>query len=677
MGFLDKLNDLSSALLGGDDGKGELKDGTFIVSNTTKVLTSRSFQGCSQSAIQRIVLPSSLKEIDGEALRGLSNLQCIDFSNVSQLKTIKKGTFYRTPVTELVFPEGVVEIEDEAIVRCSNLQHIVFPSTLEKLGTFVHECKNLGIIDTSKVFKLKKTSSFVVKDCSIERFILPQGIKNVDFCIASETTLKELVIPASVEKMTCINREGKHNVDVYLYSDHISNIKGICKDINNLYVLPKHYDLYKKKMSGFFSSIDDVNLCEMPEDMYEFDSSNITHFEPKIIEAPEPQKPPVQEENPYEQEDTSEESNYVFEVPEGVTFLDGEKMSEYVHGFTIGCKVILPSTLRRTYGEVFPTYVGTIDFSKVSELRTIEENTFANLRFIEEIIIPEGVTMIRKGAFKSCPCLKRIVLPSSIEVIGNEMVSDCPAVEIIDMSLVDGLDCMPETIADCCQIKRFVFPKNLSQCDGIAIESRSLKEVYVPSSMRDFDFLYDPSDLDDKEAKVDIYCYAPTIEDITDFCESKDNLYVLPEHYEGYKSAIKELVDDGDDEDEFPTLLVMPEEKRDFYNKKYYYSDLFSKKRQLTKAKKALLAKIISSVAEHAKENPVADKQASLTADSTSTEDGLFSKELDELINAAVEGGELTAKKREIVMRRAAKEGADPDEVEMILEARLFEQQNK
>ena len=54
----------------------------------------------------------------------------------------------------------------------------------------------------------------------------------------------------------------------------------------------------------------------------------------------------------------------------------------------------------------------------------------------------------------------------------------------------------------------------------------------------------------------------------------------------------------------------------------------------------------------------------------------LFSDGLEELINSVAESDELTDKKKEIVLRRAVKEGEDPDEVEMVLEARFYEKHN-
>ena len=56
---------------------------------------------------------------------------------------------------------------------------------------------------------------------------------------------------------------------------------------------------------------------------------------------------------------------------------------------------------------------------------------------------------------------------------------------------------------------------------------------------------------------------------------------------------------------------------------------------------------------------------------------GFFSDRLEALIAAALQDGVLTDKERELLKRRAEKEGEDWDEVEMIIEARLAEMQTE
>ena len=55
----------------------------------------------------------------------------------------------------------------------------------------------------------------------------------------------------------------------------------------------------------------------------------------------------------------------------------------------------------------------------------------------------------------------------------------------------------------------------------------------------------------------------------------------------------------------------------------------------------------------------------------------LYSEKIEALIKAALADGKLTDKERQVLMRKAAEEGIDQDEFEMVLEARLLELQEK
>lgn len=55
----------------------------------------------------------------------------------------------------------------------------------------------------------------------------------------------------------------------------------------------------------------------------------------------------------------------------------------------------------------------------------------------------------------------------------------------------------------------------------------------------------------------------------------------------------------------------------------------------------------------------------------------LFSQELEELIDAVLQDGTITPKERATLHKRAAAEGADPDEVDIVIEARLNKQKKQ
>ena len=52
---------------------------------------------------------------------------------------------------------------------------------------------------------------------------------------------------------------------------------------------------------------------------------------------------------------------------------------------------------------------------------------------------------------------------------------------------------------------------------------------------------------------------------------------------------------------------------------------------------------------------------------------GIYSKRIEVLINAALADGEITEKERAVLINRAKEEGIDPDEFEMVLDARCLE----
>ncbi|MDR1623604.1 MAG: hypothetical protein LBS04_01325 [Tannerellaceae bacterium] len=55
----------------------------------------------------------------------------------------------------------------------------------------------------------------------------------------------------------------------------------------------------------------------------------------------------------------------------------------------------------------------------------------------------------------------------------------------------------------------------------------------------------------------------------------------------------------------------------------------------------------------------------------------MYSEKLENLINHALADGVLTGKEKQVLLRNAEAEGIDPDEFEMVLEARLYEKTNK
>ena len=65
----------------------------------------------------------------------------------------------------------------------------------------------------------------------------------------------------------------------------------------------------------------------------------------------------------------------------------------------------------------------------------IENNTVISYNARqEEVIVPDGVTIIGENAFKGCASIKKITLPDSVERIEKHAFKGCRKLEHIQMS---------------------------------------------------------------------------------------------------------------------------------------------------------------------------------------------------------------------------------------------------
>ncbi len=353
-----------------------------------------------------------------------------------------------------------------------------------------------------------------------------------------------------------------------------------------------------------------------------------------------------------------------FVIEEGTTIINSNSFESYNGENTI----ILPSTLEGIYNDSFDECknVANIDFSKVSKVKNIPCNLFEELHHLKRIVFPEGVIEIDSYAIIDCKGLNEIVLPSTLREMGN-LFSNCEAMRDINTSKVCHLKKISNyTIEGKNHIRKFVIPQGVEIVDSPFLDGNYIQEVYVPSSVREIDFI-----TEDEENNIDVYLYSDKIDDIENLCADVRNLYVIPEAYDHYKK----LIDDIDTE---AKLREMPFMMVNFYNE---YSTTekeasVSKNTDMSESMTIAKGSTAPPMSEMQKEDSPALSQPVPVQDIKKSPGNLFSDGLEELINSVAESDELTDKKKEIVLRRAVKEGEDPDEVEMVLEARFYEKHN-
>lgn len=349
--------------------------------------------------------------------------------------------------------------------------------------------------------------------------------------------------------------------------------------------------------------------------------------------------------------------NGVLTIDEGHTTL-GEDALE---GYKKIRKVVFPSTLREIDGCFFSEhghedYLEEVDFSKVKLLKEIPDCLFEKCKRLQEINFPEGVETIGSEVFDSCTNLRKITFPSTLKSL-QSTTYECKNIEELDLSKVHLLEEIPEYfISENCNIQTLVIPVGVKIVGDEFASSKSIREVYVPYTVEKI------GTLNDDEYAPDVYIYTNKLTDIESLCAYIKTLYVPEELYVYYAELLKE-VDDTE-----VRLRKMPADKLNFYGTPVPPLTEVAEEEETQDSQEESqdTQEEILDIQKESEEIPTIQKSPG----------NLFSDALEELINSAAASDELTDKMKEIVLRRAVKEGEDPDEVEMVLEARFYEKHN-
>lgn len=363
-------------------------------------------------------------------------------------------------------------------------------------------------------------------------------------------------------------------------------------------------------------------------------------------------------------------ANGVLTIDEGHTTLDEDALE----GYKKIRKVVFPSTLREIDGCFFSEhghedYLEEVDFSKVKLLKEIPDCLFEDCKRLQEINFPEGVETIGSEVFDSCTNLRKITFPSTLKSLQSTTYK-CKNIEELDLSKVHLLEEIPDNfIGGNCKIETLVIPVGVKKLGYEFASSKSIREVYVPYTVEEI------GTLNDDEYAPDVYIYTNKLTDIESLCAYIKTLYVPEDLYIYYAELLKE-VDDTE-----VRLRKMPADKLDFYGTPVPPLTEVAEEDNSVPPLPELDQDTETPPAE---EEETQDTQEEVDIQEESEEiptiqkspGNLFSDGLEELINCAAANDELTDKMKEIVLRRAVKEGEDPDEVEMVLEARFYEKHN-
>lgn len=315
------------------------------------------------------------------------------------------------------------------------------------------------------------------------------------------------------------------------------------------------------------------------------------------------------------------------------------------------------------------------DLFNTDDDKSDDENVKIKLGTFEDgvLTIDEGYTSLDDESLDGYEGIRKVVFPSTLKKL-----SDCvfyekeKYLEEVDFSKVTLLKEIPdELLSGCDRINEVIIPKGVEIVGDNFAGGKRVRRVFIPNSVEKLGYPIEDGTISE------LYLYTNKITDLESLSYSVEILYVPAELYTYYAQLLQRT-------DSEIKLRKMPEDLLDFYGPYEPQSPLplpedmsddDEEEEEDDGYGEEDTEDVDIEVEEDDDDNEKEESQSESIAKPqiVKSPGNLFSDGLEELINSVAENDELTDKMKEIVLRRAVMEGEDPDEVEMVLEARFYE----
>ena len=327
--------------------------------------SSYAFESCRK--LESVTLNTKLELLGSYTFQGCNKLVTINLSEVTSLKTIKKGCFYNADALKsITLPASVETLEESAVRNMDSLHTVTIPH-----GSQLQAVEKYAFANNPKLSSINLEAATQLKTLS-------------DRCFSSCNALKSITIPASVEEFGSYILEycsaletitfNASNVpdefyNKYYYSDYPLHTINIGAGVKNI---GKNAFAYIRQLVNLNISSDVSDLTIGPGAFY---SS-------KGLES--------------------------LTLPKGVTTI-GKDAFRYIDSLR---------TVTIASGSQLQT-VGEYAFAGNPKLSSINLEAATQLKTLSD------------RCFSSCNALKSITIPASVEEFGSYILEYCSALETI------------------------------------------------------------------------------------------------------------------------------------------------------------------------------------------------------------------------------------------------------
>ena len=405
-----------------------------------------AFYDC--SSLASIEIPDSVMSIGHSAFQSCSNLMTVIFSEGSQLKSIGGYAFYIcNSLTNIEIPSEVTSIGDYAFENCNNLKEIFY------LGNIEEWCCISGLGNL-----MKKDRTLYIDGKELPgKIVIPEGVTRIgDYAFYGCVNLTSIEIPNSV---TNIGEAAFSDCANLTYVEFDKNIQLMsiewaafrnCLDLLSIEIPSSVTNIDTFAFYGCQNLYEVINHSDLPLTIGDSDYGYIAYYANVII-------------------DKDGNKTYRDEVNE-FTYIDT------ADGFRFMCE----------NGEyTLIAYYGAEETVTLPEEINGNSYTIRNLKGVQNVVLPDGMTSIANYAFSGCGSLKSIEIPDGITSIGGYAFNFCSNLMSIKIpSSVMSIE--RYAFAYCNNLESVTFDENsrLTSIEDYAFfNCSSLTSIEIPSGV--------------------------------------------------------------------------------------------------------------------------------------------------------------------------------------------------
>lgn len=386
-------------------------------------------------------------------VKDMNNKQHVQLTKVTDYDFVsaekdKYGVFYSRDGLRLIdvdnktfscreyrIKESVKIICDYAFAGCSTIINVIIPDSVEVIGERAFSgCCFLREVSLGHSVKIIK--EFAFKDCKALRELkLPESLEEIGLMAFSYTSLKEIVLPKSLLKIT-------GNPIVYNKVKFVNNSPNFTVENENLftknkrvlisfqsnvtsYIIPKSVVAISGYAFWYCSDLELITISPtvkwMGENPFAYTKAIIENLSENFI----------LENNLLLTKDGSSligcYSNYkIINVPASVNVI---KRNAFFRSEVV--EVVLPDLVERIEDNAFESCIALQKINLPESIKYLGNGVFYGCKSFKEIIIPKSVQYIDRLAFRYCRNLKAVYIPDSVKRIGMYAFSDCQEITTV------------------------------------------------------------------------------------------------------------------------------------------------------------------------------------------------------------------------------------------------------